>query len=110
MNNLWDNALSANTRLAYRTGLQCLLTFLTMSGVIFNLPNLPAVSEEMLIYFVTHCYTSLHLKWSTIKLYLAGIRFHYLRAGNKEQVGKDQEKAQSEKDSHSKNRGGKKPN
>ena len=27
----------------------------------------------------------------------------------KVQVGKDQEKAQSEKDSHSKNRGGKKP-
>ena len=26
------------------------------------------------------------------------------------QVGKDQEKAQSEKDPHSKNRGGKKPN
>ena len=26
------------------------------------------------------------------------------------QVGKDQEKAQSEKDSHSKNQGGKKPN
>ena len=28
----------------------------------------------------------------------------------KVQVGKDQEKAHSEKDSHSKNRGGKKPN
>ena len=28
----------------------------------------------------------------------------------KVQVGKDQEKAQSEKDSHSKNQGGKKPN
>ena len=28
----------------------------------------------------------------------------------KVQVGKDQKKAQSEKDSHSKNRGGKKPN
>ena len=28
----------------------------------------------------------------------------------KVQVGKDQEKAQSEKDSHYKNRGGKKPN
>ena len=28
----------------------------------------------------------------------------------KVQVGKDQENAQSEKDSHSKNRGGKKPN
>ena len=30
--------------------------------------------------------------------------------GKKVQAGKDQEKAQSEKDSHSKNRGGKKPN
>ena len=29
---------------------------------------------------------------------------------NKVQAGKDQEKAQSEKDSHSKNQGGKKPN
>ena len=34
----------------------------------------------------------------------------YFLKHKKEQVGKDQEKAQSEKDSHSKNRGGKKPN
>ena len=33
-----------------------------------------------------------------------------LYSHRKVQVGKDQEKAQSEKDSHSKNRGGKKPN
>ena len=32
------------------------------------------------------------------------------KQNKKEQVGKDQEKAQSEKDSHSKNRGGKKTN
>ena len=32
------------------------------------------------------------------------------QCNRKVQVGKDQEKAQSEKDSHSKNRGGKKPN
>ena len=32
------------------------------------------------------------------------------RDRKKVQVGKDQEKAQSEKDSHTKNRGGKKPN
>ena len=37
-------------------------------------------------------------------------RLIYLLFGEKVQVGKDQEKAQSEKDSHSKNRGGKKPN
>ena len=33
-----------------------------------------------------------------------------LPLGKKVQVGKDQEKAQSEKDSHSKNQGGKKTN
>ena len=37
------------------------------------------------------------------------VYFTYHKYG-KVQVGKDQEKAQSEKDSHSKNRGGKKPN
>ena len=40
------------------------------------------------------------------------VRFNpsFVSAYEKVQVGKDQEKAQSEKDSHSKNRGGKKPN
>ena len=37
-------------------------------------------------------------------------KFILERVCEKVQVGKDQEKAQSEKDSHSKNRGGKKPN
>ena len=34
------------------------------------------MSEDLLIYFVTHCQSVLKLKYSTIKLYLAGIRFH----------------------------------
>ena len=38
------------------------------------------------------------------------IFFPFQNNVKKVQVGKDQEKAQSEKDSHSKNRGGKKPN
>ena len=42
---------------------------------------------------------------------VGGIVFYkHLFLVKKVQVGKDQEKAQSEKDSHSKNRGGKKPN
>ena len=36
--------------------------------------------------------------------------FLHIPSYEKVQVGKDQEKAQSERDSHSKNRGGKKPN
>ena len=68
--------------MAYQTGLQCLLTFLTMSGFIFfSLPDLPVLTEDILIYFVTHCHSRLKMWWTTIKLYLAGIPFHYLPAG-----------------------------
>ena len=42
---------------------------------------------------------------SVISSYVSGEELNKLK---KVQVGKDQEKAQSEKDSHSKNRGGKK--
>ena len=44
----------------------------------------------------------------TMKLLTENFQFYSF--WKKVQVGKDQEKAQSEKDSHSKNRGGKKPN
>ena len=43
---------------------------------------------------------------SSFGVHMNHIKYVY----EKVQVGKDQEKAQSEKDSHSKNRGGKKPN
>ena len=46
--------------------------------------------------------------------FLSFLKIEYCSVSNKPykkvQVGKDQEKTQSEKDSHSKNRGGKKPN
>lgn len=41
-----------------------------MSSVMLN------VSEDLLLYFVAHCQSVLKLKYSTIKLYLAGIRFY----------------------------------
>ena len=47
---------------------------------------------------------------STRNLCFGEIRKRCTPFNKKVQVGKDQEKAQSEKDSHSKNRGGKKPN
>lgn len=34
------------------------------------------VSKDVLLYSVGHCYSVLKLKYSTIKLYLAGIPFH----------------------------------
>ena len=48
--------------------------------------------------------------WSSGLNFFSKIYFLALGIEKKVQVGKDQEKAQSEKDSHSKNRGGKKPN
>ena len=48
-----------------------------------------------------------HLYW-TNKVRDQTVTMQFLE--KKVQVGKDQEKAQSEKDSHSKNQGGKKPN
>jgi len=53
-----------------------------MCGVIFSALSLPCVTEDQLIYFVTHCQQSLKLRFTTIKLYLAGIRYFYIRAGH----------------------------
>ena len=44
----------------------------------------PTISKEILIFFVAHCFSFLQLKYSTIKTYLAGIRFTYIKAGFKD--------------------------
>ena len=54
--------------------------------------------------------TRFNIVQNTIKYTHGTTTLLYDIANKKVQVGKDQEKAQSEKDSHSKNRGGKKPN
>ena len=55
-----------------------------MSQVIAPWPtgSLPKISESVLIAFVTYCQQSLHLRYDTIKLYLAGIKFHYIKSNN----------------------------
>lgn len=42
---------------------------------------MPPISEDILLCYVAHCYKFLSLKYSTIKLYLCGIRFHYMWKG-----------------------------
>jgi hypothetical protein len=42
---------------------------------------LPVISEQLLMFFVTHCVVNLGLAYSTIKLYLAGIRNLYVTQG-----------------------------
>ena len=59
-------------------------------------------------FFQIDCLWTLTAPWDMI-IELNITHFHIIQT-EKVQVRKDQEKAQSEKDSHSKNRGGKKPN
>lgn len=53
-----------------------------MSRVKWNYStDMPPLSEESLVHFATHCHINLGLKYSTIKLYICGIRYNFLEAG-----------------------------
>jgi hypothetical protein len=77
---LWRTAIQPTTRATYTTGLQCFRRFTLMTGVVQG-GLFPNVDENLIIRFTAHCHQQLHLTHSTIKLYLAGIRFCYLEAG-----------------------------
>lgn len=72
---LWSTAIAPRTRTTYQTGFDTFLQFLLLSGfiAIVTLSSIN-VTEDLLIYFVAHCYNT-KLSYSTIKLYLCGIRF-----------------------------------
>lgn len=77
--NLWETAVAPNTRQAYNTGFNNFIRFLLLAGIMNNIDftNLQ-VTEDMLIYFVAHCYNS-KLSYATIKLYTCGIKFMCLK-------------------------------
>ncbi|CAG2196837.1 unnamed protein product [Mytilus edulis] len=75
---LWTTSISKRTKDAYDIGFMHFKRYLLLNNVTFT-NNLAPVSEEILIYFVAHCQTVLKLHYSTIKLYLCGIRYNYLK-------------------------------
>lgn len=82
LNQLWDAAISARTRTTYASGFNCLCNFLIMHAVFSTYANsLPYINEEILMYFVAHCFAVLKLRHTTVKTYLAGIKFTYMAAG-----------------------------
>lgn len=79
---LVQRSLASTTRAQYECGYQSYTVFLRMSGVVWNQnTEMPPLTEESLMHFATHCFKSLKLKYSTIKLYICGIRYRYLEAG-----------------------------
>jgi hypothetical protein len=53
--------------------------FTTINGVQWFRNLSPPISEDILIFFVAHCFDTLKLQHSTIKLYLCGIRYQYMK-------------------------------
>ena len=81
MDLLWRLAISKGTASAYNSALQAFHTFIKFYQPYAPIGQLPDISEDLIIKFVTHCSQNLNLKWSTIKLYVSGLRFHYIKAG-----------------------------
>ena len=80
LDNLGQETLAPATWKVYQTGVRVFMTFLTMHSM-YSTSGLPVLSELWLSYFLSHCHYNLQIRYSMIKSYLGGIRFHYLRAG-----------------------------
>ena len=52
-----------------------------MNNITQHKDPLPEVSEAVLCLYIAHCFKTSQLRYTTIKLYLSGIRFAYLRTG-----------------------------
>ncbi|CAC5398459.1 unnamed protein product [Mytilus coruscus] len=75
INNLWSKSINSATRDVYTSEYKCFLKFRTSQFEGENIGNVMSnISEDILICFVSYCQSVLGLKYSTIKLYLAGIR------------------------------------
>lgn len=77
---MWSAVITPATRTVYSYGYTNFSRFLVMSGHSTD-PWFYPIPENVLIYFLAHCFHVLQLKHSTIQTYLAGIRFNYLQQG-----------------------------
>ena len=78
---LLKTSIAPRTRTQYECGYSAYVTFLSMTGVLWTNSYMPPLTEESLIHFATHCFKNLHLKCSTIKMYICGILYKYLGSG-----------------------------
>lgn len=77
---MWDSAISPNTKLVYDSGMANYRKFLSTVGE-ESYSLTPPITDDLLIKFIAYCFKYVKIKYSTIKLYLCGIRFFYLRLG-----------------------------
>ena len=78
---LCNCVLSKNALIVYEAAVKSFKLFLVMNNIVQASNTLPVASEENIILYTAHCYKTLKLRYTTIKLYLRGIRFAYLKVG-----------------------------
>lgn len=79
---MMNRAISERTRHLYQTGLNSYLHFLDHFALRVG-TQLPYPTEAFLVSYVFYCHSVKNVAYSTIKSYLAGIRFHFvLTTGN----------------------------
>ena len=76
-----DKALTPATHSTYNTGAKVYRNFCAMNNFMPYSGHLPAITESLLCQFSVHCAYHLKLSYSTIKLYLAGVRNLYVSNG-----------------------------
>ena len=73
--------MADSTQGAYTTGWNCYKTFVTLSGHSSPYCSNDGDRENIMCLFVTHCASNLRLAHSTIKMYLAAIKFNFIKSG-----------------------------
>lgn len=72
--------LGEQTKAVYSTGKRCYDYFATMHGYSDRFGNIQLPAEQNLIFFVCYCADILKIRYTTIKLYLCGIRFYFIES------------------------------
>ena len=77
---LMEQSVTQSMKQVYDCGFDTYRKFMLLCNIMWN-STMPPISESFLMQFSTYCHQSLNLSYSTIKLYLCGIRYNYLIAG-----------------------------
>ncbi|CAF3366955.1 unnamed protein product [Rotaria socialis] len=75
----WLLSLAPSTRRSYATGLRIFQQFLFFSNIKRRLHQ--CFDEQTIQYFISYCIGVLHIRSSSIRSYLAAIRYYCLRIG-----------------------------
>ncbi|CAF3537772.1 unnamed protein product [Rotaria sp. Silwood1] len=75
---LFNNTIASTSKTSYSSGYQLFTRFAVMSGFNMHSYHLP---HNLILCFIAYCHDICNIRYSTIRSYLAAIRFCRLRSG-----------------------------